>query len=185
MIAIEENFDSQNDVLQFLIKFHLNSVEVLNFKNVGKVSYLLCFAKTDWADPFKYISIIQFSQKLNKWSYKEFDESMNPSSYLDCPLSFLEQSDLLSDEAVQWKKLCFNHQKNKTCNKKLMKTKIALLEDKFRSQSKLNLLSEIHGQLEVMNFHSNSKSQIIARNADGAIFRFKLLDISVEEIKKI
>ena len=60
-----------------------------------------------------------------------------------------------------------------------------LEEEKMRNKKNCILVSIKHGELTLMNFHSNSKSQIIARNVDGAVFRYKLLDFTVDEIKNI
>lgn len=186
MYILQQKFENQTDALAFTIDQYMQSVHVLDYTIVGKVAYLLCeVIPTEWMQSFKYIAVLHFSNIKGVWSCIEYDESMNPSQFLDCPIKYFDLTDLKTKQANLWKNSCVEYRKNKVSSKKSLQTKISLLEEKLRKKQLCVLESTKHGELTIINFHANSKSQIIARNADGAIFRYKLLDFSIEEIKTI
>lgn len=186
MYILQKQFENQTEALKYTIDQYMQTVDVLEYTIVGKVVYLLCeVIPTTWMKSFKYIAVLHFSHVKDVWSCVEYDESMNPSQFLDCPLKYLDLTDSLTDQARTWKESCLSYRKNKLNSKKILQTKISLLEEKMRNKKNCILVSIKHGELTLMNFHSNSKSQIIARNVDGAVFRYKLLDFTVDEIKNI
>lgn len=185
MYNLENNFSNQAEALSFVITHHMSSVVVLDHTSVGKTVYLLCeVVPTVWLQSYKYIAVLHFSNIKGEWSCVEYDETMNPTQFLDCPIKYFEQSDLRSEQSQLWHDLSLENRKTKLSNKKTLQTKIGLLEENFRSRKKIMKTSKF-GILTIIDFHSNSKSQIIARNEDGVIFRYKLLDISIDEIKNI
>ena len=185
MYILENNFINQAEALSFVITQQMTSVVVLDHTSVGKAVYLLCqVIPTEWLESYKYIAVLHFSNFKGEWSCVEYDETMNPTQFLDCPMKYFEQSDLRSKQSKLWYEISLERRKTKLNNKKALQSKISLLEEKFRSRKKFMKTSKF-GMLSIIDFHSNSKSQIIARNEDGVIFRYKLLDISIDEIKNI
>jgi len=186
MYTLQQKFENQTDALEFTIDQYMQTVDVLDYTIVGKVVYLLCeVIPTEWLKSFKYIAVLHFSNIKGVWSCIEYDESMNPSEFLDCPMKYFDLSDLHTDQAKIWKESCLSYRKSKISSKKSLKIKISILEEKLMKQQTCILISSQHGELTIIDFHANSKSQIIARNVDGAIFRYKLLDFSIDEIKNI
>ena len=119
MYILQKQFKNQKEALEFTINEYLEAVKVLDCTAVGKVVYVLCeVIPTTWMNSFKYIAILHFSNIKGVWTCYEYDETMNPSQFLDCPIKYFDYSDLHTNQAKQWKASCLSYRKTKNENKK-------------------------------------------------------------------